>query len=1181
MDFLRGGNQRNTEQQRNIDVNRVTVDKSHQQQITVALQNHITGHQKIVDSTNVNTSNSEPNYISQSRKSSTDSINKNKQYQFVDSERENVEHDELMLHIDDDCILDHQSVEGGGEIKPRPSSSMLEQSGGRDSGISTESSSSKYQELFSKERVETSQKELQSAKKKLEELRLLRFEEKNILRQEIEQLHEKVDTEESRTTKLEEELKKSETDRLITSQRVSDLSKEQEIGSQINMMQEQEIVRLEMKLKEEALERVNLSQQIDQQRRNIIEKDKLRLKLQGEIYILNERITQLEESNMYYKNESDINYRKSRENDQALVDLKAELKTLQKKYDNATVELTTANLQVKMLESEKSKIEDIAKKNEVEIEDLKKKIDSLTQRSEQSEKYFKNREDNLQQDLENVSFNESKLMERCEELETLYHDTRREKDEQHFKLKQVIERAAALEQRVKEVEDEKTDMEFDLSELKNSLVRSMKHSVTNDQEGNSTTVESNNNTNTILTPKEIEAFFNENKSKMYKYQHEIDDLSSQLVKERTIVNDLNDTLDGLKNELSKAQSNMHNISSLKDTLETQQQRTNETLRIQEKDFDRKRQENDDLREIISDYERRSALLENEISQMNEEIKNLSNSHKEERKKLKARLHEVETQKQIAESSMRKSQNCLEGDKERLADDLMRKTRENGELKQELDKLIEDNKNLAKRLLHLESYSDRLSEMLEQQQANNQKLKDKSVKENRLYRNESGEKEVEISTLKNQLDDLNRSLNDKQDMGDRLGTKLKQVKDSNKDLEKHVKDLDKYNAELKKRLDLVNEAHMTAERKLVTGEESVLMLKQRVEDQKKVIEDLFIKIKNLEQDKTALKEGLQTSEKRLHLKEDLITELTKKTGQAAENFNSLRFSLEKAEHDGKQYEKNFFDMKKNQMNLEKALNESEAERSVLKEQISDLQRLLVRSEDEKEFSMGECARFQRQLENERISLKELQEKYEENNKRKEYEILQDQMTLLRSELQTERKQRERLEDLYYKRDDQVTKLRSTFDQSLNTISKDTKNIKSILGKSLKKLDKEIDGNDVTDDDMTSSEKNFTVDDYTPQSGRFSNSRYLNLASTSSHRSKSAHETPVKEIRYTYSTPKITPPPSNANVYNRVSPLKESPRMIASNVPTHARYHDTPTRDSSTTVRITSSDRSSRSSKRYSK
>ena len=92
--------------------------------------------------------------------------------------------------------------------------------------------------------------------------------------------------------------------------------------------------------------------------------------------------------------------------------------------------------------------------------------------------------------------------------------------------------------------------------------------------------ESNNNNAAILTPKDIEKFFNENKSKMFKYQHDIDDLSSQLVKERTIVNDLNDTIDGLKNELNKAQNNLHSISSLKDTLETQQQRTNESLRIQ-------------------------------------------------------------------------------------------------------------------------------------------------------------------------------------------------------------------------------------------------------------------------------------------------------------------------------------------------------------------------------------------------------------------------------------------------------------------------------------------------------------------------------------------------------------------------------------------------------------------------
>jgi len=76
--------------------------------------------------------------------------------------------------------------------------------------------------------------------------------------------------------------------------------------------------------------------------------------------------------------------------------------------------------------------------------------------------------------LENASLNESKLHERCDELETLYHETRRQKDEQHFELTQVVERANALEQRVKEVEDEKTDLEFDFCALRNTLCRHVK-----------------------------------------------------------------------------------------------------------------------------------------------------------------------------------------------------------------------------------------------------------------------------------------------------------------------------------------------------------------------------------------------------------------------------------------------------------------------------------------------------------------------------------------------------------------------------------------------------------------------------------------------------------------------------------------------------------------------------------
>jgi len=80
----------------------------------------------------------------------------------------------------------------------------------------------------------------------------------------------------------------------------------------------------------------------------------------------------------------------------------------------------------------------------------------------------------------------------------------------------------------------------------------------------------------------METFFAENNSKLLRYQHQVDDFSSQLAKERTIVTDLNTTISDLKGELGKAQENMNSLSSLKDTLDSQQYRTNETLRIQVK-----------------------------------------------------------------------------------------------------------------------------------------------------------------------------------------------------------------------------------------------------------------------------------------------------------------------------------------------------------------------------------------------------------------------------------------------------------------------------------------------------------------------------------------------------------------------------------------------------------------------
>ena len=149
------------------------------------------------------------------------------------------------------------------------------------------------------------------------------------------------------------------------------------------------------------------------------------------------------------------------------------------------------------------------------------------------------------------------------------------------------------------------------------------------------------------------------------------------------------------------------------------------------------------------------MLENSINNANDELQQLNTSHKEERKKLKGRLLELEGQKQLIESAKRKNETTLETEKERLEDEVRSRNKECEDLKRELEKLIEDNTNLAKRLIHLESYSDRLSDLLEHQQVDNQKLKDRTLKDVRQYRDESGEKEIEISTLKTQLDELNR------------------------------------------------------------------------------------------------------------------------------------------------------------------------------------------------------------------------------------------------------------------------------------------------------------------------------------------------------------------------------------------------------------------------------------------
>ena len=85
-------------------------------------------------------------------------------------------------------------------------------------------------------------------------------------------------------------------------------------------------------------------------------------------------------------------------------------------------------------------------------------------------------------------------------------------------------------------------------------------------------------------------------------------------------------------------------------------------------------------------------------------------------------------------------------------------------------------------------------------------------------------------------------------------------------------------------------------------------------------------------------------------------------------------------------------------------------------------------------------------------------------------------MLRHRVLSDEHDRQRLEETFMKKDDEIGKLRSTFDRSLNTISGDARNLQTILDKSLHKLDKHImatNGIILTDSEVTSNDEFYST------------------------------------------------------------------------------------------------------------
>lgn len=725
------------------------------------------------------------------------------------------------------------------------------------------------------------------------------------------------------------------------------------------------------------------------------------------------------------------------------------------------------------------------------------------------EEDFQKRELLLQQDLDHASFNESKLSEKCEDLEQLYHNTRRKKDEQNFELKQCQERVKVLEEELNEVEDQKARLEDSMNEMQHILKKYV-YEEENMASSPRYSPKLDLNLTRTISPEAMNDYFQRNASRTSNLQLEVTDLTTQIRMEQQIMAELNSTVADVKSQLEKTRANLNMTSKLRDSVELECDRANETMRMQERELQRKSGEITHLQERLKEFEDRVMYLESELTKSTNDNTKSSMLYKEERKTLKIKLQEIENEYHLLDSTKKRQEAKLQDEKSSLNDERRNKElqceelkKENKDLKKEMENLIEDNKTLAQRLIHLETYSEKLGSVVEKHQTDKDKLKDKIQKEMRSHKTVYEEKDMEISSLTQKLHDMNRSMHEKSTQNEMLGGKIKNAKIDRKNLENHIKTLNNTNEELQKKNRIINDAHTAAERKAISLQSELKEMARRFDGQNENIDELFAKMTLIENENKTLRDNFTNAEKRLELKESLIVELTKKTSEAAENYKALKSSIRQAELEGREHEQRMYTLRNENTSFEKSMREMSDENAHLREQVSNMRRLLSKTEDEKEKSFNEATYLQHELDSERLKMKR---EHEQTNREQKVAIseLQSKISSLKDELTQERRLRQRLEVLYNQRDGQVNKLRNTFDESLNTITNDTKNIKHILGKSLKKLDRQILHNDglVTDSDFTETEDQFLSPENKQRSSRY---QHYNSASRRSKSLESSVDT----------------------------------------------------------------------------
>ena len=361
----------------------------------------------------------------------------------------------------------------------------------------------------------------------------------------------------------------------------------------------------------------------------------------------------------------------------------------------------------------------------------------------------------------------------------------------------------------------------------------------------------------------------------------------------------------------------------------------------------KNKEIEHLRGRVEEYERQVEHLNADIRSLNSEMLQNTAAHKEEEIRLQLVLEGLENNIKNAENDKKNEEVKFEEEANSFKEIIENQNKEIKDLRSEMEILIEDNKNLAQRLMHLESYSDKLSEMLDKNQTADDKAREKFACEIKEYRQMATDKDAEVTELTRKVEELNSSVHEKAEKEDQVGKKLKDLIASQKELESESDVIRNERGELEEKLKSVSDAHLAAEKALVDNTEENQVLDKRCSEQFKLMEELHERITLLENENSTLKQSVTTMERGIRLKEGLIAELSRKAGETTDTFSTLKSNVQKAETDKKHYENKVNIFRHEKTMLEKTIREAEDEKSYFRDQVSNLQRLLAKAEDEKE------------------------------------------------------------------------------------------------------------------------------------------------------------------------------------------------------------------------------------------